>query len=56
MYEIAGALEDPDQRQQLARHAISSESDSKIKAMLSLAESEPNIAVPPDILIQTLGF
>mgnify|MGYP001176811507 FL=1 len=49
MYEIAGALEDPDQRQQLARHAISSESDSKIQAMLFLAESEPNIAVPPDI-------
>jgi len=49
MYEIAGALEGSDQRQQLARHAISSESDIKIKAMLSLAESEPNIAVTPDI-------
>jgi len=49
MYVIAGELEGSDQRQQLARHAISSESDSKIKAMISLAESEPNIAVPPNI-------
>ncbi len=46
------ALEELDDntRKQLIRHALASESCSRINAMLELAKSEPSIAVAPEIL------
>jgi len=39
-----------DQRKKLCAHALKTEADSKIKAMLSLARSEPGIHILPDEL------
>lgn len=50
IYEEAAAANDEKQRKQLASHALRSESDSKIKAMLSMAQSEPGIHILPDDL------
>jgi putative DNA primase/helicase len=38
---------DPDQKKLLAKHAVTSERDARIRAMISLAESEPGIPVQP---------
>jgi putative DNA primase/helicase len=50
IYEEAGKVADEDKRKAIAKHAMNSERDAKIKAMLSLAESEPGIPVIPDEL------
>jgi len=47
LYKKAGDIEEQKAREALARHALASESESRINAMLNLAESEPNIAVEP---------
>lgn len=47
--EAANAI-DSEERKALAKHAARSESEARIKAMVSLAESEPGIAVTPDQL------
>jgi len=44
MYEEAGKLADDDLRQKLAKHALSSESAHRRRAMVFLAESEPVVA------------
>jgi putative DNA primase/helicase len=46
IYGEAGAA-DEDSRKKIAAHALRSEHDSRIKGMLSLAESEPGIPVTP---------
>jgi putative DNA primase/helicase len=48
IYAEARDSRDEDERKRLATHALRSESDSKIKAMLSLAQSEPGIPILPD--------
>lgn len=40
IYSEAEAVSDPSKRQSIAKHAMSSESDKRIRAMISLAESE----------------
>ena len=40
IYREAEAVSDPGKRQAIAKHAMASESDKRIKAMISLAESE----------------
>jgi putative DNA primase/helicase len=50
IYKEAAKVTDENQRKAIAKHAMSSERDAKIKAMLSLAESEPAIPVVPDEL------
>ncbi len=49
LYKKAGDIEEQRTRETLARHALASESANRINAMLNLAESEPEIAVRPDI-------
>ncbi|MDI6709471.1 MAG: phage/plasmid primase, P4 family [Bacillota bacterium] len=44
--EAEGAV-DADERKRIAAHAIRSESERAIKAMLTLAQSEPEVAVAP---------
>lgn len=46
----AGQEEDEAQRRRLARFAITSENEARLKSMISLARSEPGIAVTPDQL------
>jgi putative DNA primase/helicase len=48
MYEEAGAEIDERRRKQIGSYALKSESDTKIKAMLSLAQSEPGIPILPE--------
>lgn len=48
IYLEAAAIADEDHRKKLAYHALRSESDGKIKAMLSLAQSEPGIPILPE--------
>lgn len=50
IYIEAGEATDPTARKALADHAKRSESEAHIKAMISLAESEPGIPVRPDEL------
>ena len=45
MYKVLPAIGDMDIRARLAKHATSSESANRIRAMIRLAESEPGIAV-----------
>lgn len=45
IYAEAGQAKDSDEAKSLAKHAMRSEADTKIKAMLSVAESEPGIPV-----------
>ena len=49
LYKRAGDIEEQKAREALARHALASENENRINAMINLAESEPNIAVQPDI-------
>jgi len=48
IYAEASEAEDPREREQLAKHAMRSESDARIRAMINLAQSEPGIPVLPD--------
>lgn len=48
MYAEAGTLLDEALRKGLAAHALKSESDGKIRAMIRLAESEAEVAATPD--------
>lgn len=50
IYSEAQAATDNQARMELAQWAVRSESEARIKAMISLAESEPGIAVTPDEL------
>lgn len=48
IYGEAKKATDDSKRQAIAKHAMNSESDSKIRAMLSLAKSEPGIPILPE--------
>lgn len=50
IYAEAAAQEFADDRKKLAVHALRSEADGKIKAMMSLARSEPGVSVAIDDL------
>ncbi len=50
IYKEAAEANEEKERKQIGTHALRSESDSKIKAMLSLAQSEPGIPILPDQL------
>src|SRR5262249_18536916 len=50
VYREAGDAPDPNLRAALGTHAIKSEAESRIHAMISLARSEPNVPVVPDQL------
>ena len=50
MYYEAAVTPDEDYRKKLAAHALRSESDPKIKAMLSLAQSEPGVSILPEAM------
>ncbi len=50
IYHEAEQCEDDTRRQALAKHAVRCESEGRLTAMLSLAESEPGIPVLPDDL------
>ena len=50
VYEEAGLISDESQRKAVAKWAVSSESEHRINAMVSLAESEPSIPVSPQEL------
>ena len=48
IYEEAKKTEDDGKRQALAKHAVSSESEPKIRAMVSLAQSDSHVAIKPE--------
>ncbi len=48
IYEEAKKTADDGKRQALAKHAVSSESEPKIRAMISLAKSDSHVAIKPD--------
>jgi putative DNA primase/helicase len=50
IYEEAAAAKDSDERKKLAKWAARSESEGRIRAMISLARSEPGIVVRPSQL------
>lgn len=50
MQRDAAAIEDADKKQKLFRHAVQSEADKRIRALISLAQSEPGVPVEPDEL------
>lgn len=50
MYVEAGYTLDEDQRVALTKHAMKSESERALRAMVTLAQSEPGIPVTPDRL------
>ncbi len=50
IYGEAAGQQDEGLRKELARHATRSESEPRISAMITLAESEPGIAITPDQL------
>jgi putative DNA primase/helicase len=52
IYEEASWEPDPDVRKAIASHARRSESEPRLKAMISLAASEPGIPIQPDELDQ----
>ena len=52
IYAEASAVIDPDERKKIAAHAIRSESERGLKAMVNLAASELKIAVTPAIFDQ----
>jgi len=47
MYAEASQIRDEKAREALAKHALRSESDGKVRAMVSLARSEPGVPVLP---------
>jgi putative DNA primase/helicase len=50
IYEEAGLFSDESQRKAVAKWAVSSESEHRINAMISLAESEPGVPISPNEL------
>jgi len=50
IYAEASEVDDAEKREAIAKHALKSESNLRIKAMCSLAESEPGIPITPDQL------
>ena len=50
IYEEAGLISDDAQRKAVAKWAVSSESEHRINAMVSLAESEPGVPISPNEL------
>jgi len=48
LYREAAEVEDQKERQKLVAHALRSESDSRLRAMIHLAQSEPGIPVLPE--------
>ena len=50
IYNEAGACDDKDLRERIASHAYKSESDSRIKSMITLAKTEPEVVVRLDEL------
>lgn len=50
IYQEAARIQDSEQRRALGRWAISSESEHRLKAMVSLAESEPGMSISPNQL------
>lgn len=50
IYNEIAQCRDADERKALTSHALKSEGEPRIRAMLSLAETEPKIAVHPDDL------
>ncbi|MBA2882078.1 putative DNA primase/helicase [Desulfosalsimonas propionicica] len=48
IYHEAKKTEDDSKRQALAKHAVSSESESRIRSMVSLAQSDNQVAIKPD--------
>ena len=50
LYREAADVEDLKERQRLVSHALRSESDSRLRAMIHLTESEPGIPVMPEDL------
>jgi putative DNA primase/helicase len=50
IYGEAAAVEDPQRREEIAKHALRSENVQRLKAMIELAKSEPGIATGPDEL------
>jgi len=50
IYAEASRLPDEDRRKAVAKHALRSESDQKLRAMAALTESEPGIPVLPNQL------
>lgn len=50
IYQEAADAADPATAKELAKHAIRSESDARLRAMIGLAESEPGVPVMPDHL------
>lgn len=52
IYIEAAAATEENERKTIAKHAIQSESESKLKAMIALAESEIGIPVKPELFDQ----
>lgn len=50
LYADAAVISDPKDLREFLRHALRSESDNRIKAMINLAQSEPGIPVKTDEL------
>jgi P4 family phage/plasmid primase-like protien len=50
IYAAAAAATDSDVRKNLGKHATRSESESKLRAMVELAKSEPGIPILPDAM------
>jgi len=48
IYDEAAGCADDAQRQALAKHALASESEKRIKAMISLAQAQPGVAITPE--------
>lgn len=56
IYEEASREGDDRHRQALAKHALGSESEKKMEAMVKLAQSEPGIPALPEQMDQELSF
>ncbi|HHT9136449.1 MAG TPA: DNA primase family protein [Candidatus Wunengus sp. YC60] len=50
IYEEAATIADTQQRQSIAKWAVSSESEHRLNAMVSLAQSEPGVPISPQEL------
>ncbi len=50
VYQEAADATDPAKAKELAKHAIRSESDARLRAMIGLAESEPGVPILPEQL------
>jgi len=50
LYQAAASAESDSESKELAKHAIKSEAEARIRAMIALAQSEPSIPILPDQL------